>query len=37
MEICIAIGLGLWFLVCGIVSYIHVSKSFKKNDKEDKQ
>ncbi len=30
MEICIAIGLGLWFVVCGIVCYIHVGKTFKK-------
>ncbi len=37
MEFWIAIGLGLWFLICGTISYIHVSKSFKKNDTEDKK
>ena len=37
MELIIAIGLGLWFLVCGTISYIHVSKSFVKNDKKDKE
>lgn len=35
MEICIAVGLGLWFVVCGIASYIHVDKTFRKNNKDD--
>lgn len=29
MELCIAIGLGLWFTFVGIVSTIAVFKSFK--------
>lgn len=37
MEICIAIGLGLWFCLCGIVSYILVAKTFKNNSKEEDQ
>lgn len=36
MEYGIAIGIGLWFVLCGIVSYIHVGKSFKrKNENEE--
>ena len=35
MEVCIAIGLGLWFCLCGIVSYIHVDKTFRKNNKDE--
>lgn len=30
MEIIIAIGLGLWFIVCGLAAYIAYSKDFKK-------
>ncbi len=30
MEICIAVGLGLWFVICGVICYIHVDKTFKK-------
>lgn len=35
MELGIAIGIGIWFVVTGIVSYISVTKSFKdgKGDK----
>lgn len=29
MELIIAIGIGLWFVFTGIVSFISVSKSFK--------
>lgn len=36
MELAIALGIGLWFVVCGAVSYIHVFKG-SKNDKEDKK
>lgn len=34
MEIAIAIGLGLWFTVTGIVATVAVFRSFK--EKEDK-
>lgn len=37
LEVSIAIGIGLWFVLCGIASYIHISKSFKNSDKEDKK
>ena len=35
MELAIAIGIGLWFVITGIISFISVSKSFeeKKGDK----
>ena len=29
LEIFIAVGIGLWFVVSGLVSYIALSKSFK--------
>ena len=38
-EIMIAVGIGLWFVACGIFSYIFVSKTYKnvnKNGEEDK-
>ena len=36
-EILIAVGIGLWFVACGIFSYIFVSKTYKttNNRKED--
>lgn len=37
MELIIALGIGLWFVLCGALSYLHVAKSFKNNDKEDKE
>lgn len=37
MEIAIAVGIGLWFIICGIFSYIHLSKSFKGDEKGDKE
>ena len=37
MEIGIAIFLGIWFLLAGIVSTIAVFKSFSKNEKESKK
>lgn len=38
MELGIAIGIGLWFVIVGVVSYISVSCSFKNsgNKEEDK-
>ena len=38
-EILIAVGIGLWFVVCGIFSFIFVSKTYKNvnSDKEDKE
>lgn len=37
MEYGIAIGIGLWFVLCGVVSYMHVNKTFKsKNGDDDK-
>ena len=38
MELAIAIGIGLWFLICGTASFIHVAKTFKskENRKENK-
>ena len=35
-EILIAVGIGLWFVVCGVVSYIAVCKTYS-NKKEDKE
>lgn len=29
MEICVAIGLGLWFVIMGIVATIRVFKDYK--------
>lgn len=37
MEIAIAIGLGAWFVLAGIVSFISVSRSFKSNDRTDNE
>lgn len=37
MEICIAIGLGLWFMLAGIVSTIAVFKSFKVDEKREEK
>ncbi len=37
-EILIAVGIGLWFVVCGIISYIFVSKTYKNvSDKEEEK
>ena len=39
-EILIAVGIGLWFVVCGIFSYIFVSKTYKNvntTNEEDKK
>lgn len=35
MELAIALGIGLWFLICGILSFIHVSKTFKSKDRKE--
>ena len=35
LEIAIAIGIGLWFVACGIVCFFAVSKTFK--ERGDKQ
>ena len=35
LEIAIAVGIGAWFFICGIVSFCAISKTFK--DKGDKQ
>lgn len=37
MELCIALLIGAWFLICGVVSYLQVSKSFKTKDEENKK
>lgn len=37
MEIWIAIGLGLWFLLAGVASTVLVFKDFKNVESEDKQ
>lgn len=39
LEIAIAVGVGLWFVISGIFSYIAISKTFKKknNDEVDKK
>ena len=34
LEIMIAVGIGLWFVVTGLFSYFFVCRNFK--DKEDK-
>lgn len=31
LEIAIAVGIGLWFIISGLVSYFALSKSFKKD------
>ena len=36
-EIMIAVGIGLWFVACGIFSYIFVSKAYKNVNKEEKK
>ena len=38
-EVFIAVGIGLWFVACGICSYVFVSKTYKttKDNKEDKE
>ena len=36
MELCIAIGIGLWFVVSGAIAYFHFAKSFENKDKEEK-
>ncbi len=38
-EILIAVGIGLWFVLCGVVSYVFVCKTYpnKKEDKEKKE
>ena len=37
LEICIAVGIGLWFIVSGVVCYIAISKTFKvEDDRRDK-
>lgn len=35
LEIMIAVGIGVWFLFCGIVSFCAISKTFK--GEEDKK
>lgn len=37
MEICIAIGLGAWFTLAGLVSTVAVCKSFKNNGEDGKK
>ncbi len=32
LEIAIAVGIGLWFVVCGVVCYIAMDKSFKNEE-----
>lgn len=33
LEIAIAVGIGLWFVICGIVCYIAMDKTFKNDEK----
>jgi len=33
LEIAIAVGIGLWFVICGIVCYIAIDKTFKNDEK----
>lgn len=37
LEICIAVGIGAWFVICGVVCYIAVAKTFKQSDKKEKE
>lgn len=36
-EILIAVGIGLWFVLCGVLSYIFVSKTYKNVNYEEKE
>ena len=36
-EILIAVGLGLWFVLCGVVSYAFVSKTYKSSSKGEEE
>jgi len=37
MEITIAIGLGAWFVLAGIISIVAVSKSFKESKEDERK
>ncbi len=37
MEIAIAIGLGAWFVLAGVCSYLAVDKSYRKIEKSKKE